>query len=362
MGTMHIDILSESIIDDRDSAFAQAAELPTGEILCSFCVGGGSRATGGTELARSTDRGHTWQRMGTILPASDNPWSSNHLKLSRDAHTGALYAYGGQFTGNPDGVFGEKMCRPIFCISTDNGRSWSAPQRVDHGCDCSCEVSHGILPLSSGRLLAPAATLHAKDRLGEAMLVAISDDHARTWHTTATAMRDPAGKHGYLEHKLAELSPGRVIAVSWTVQVSSVTDQPDHYAISEDDGLTWTQPRSTGVRGQTMTPIALDDERLLVLYNRRYGRQGIVMQIVNLSSNTWHVEHEQMLYDPQTQREQAQADAGVHEFLHFAFGFPVLTRLSDGTFLATYWTKAGPLHDVRCARLRIQPPSLKRGG
>ena len=349
-----IEILHQAIIDTRDSAFAQAAQLPDGDLLCSFCVGGGSRATGGTELARSGDLGKTWQQAGVILPPSKQPWRSNHLKLSRDATTGNLYAYGGIFTGRPDGVFGEKMCTPTVCISQDDGQTWSPPQSVPTNNNCSHEVSHGILPLSSGRLLAPAATLPAKDRLGEAMIVAISDDHGKTWPRTATVMRDPAGKLGFFEHKLAELPDGRVLAISWTVEMDGIKDQPNHYAISDDGGLTWSPIRSTGVRGQTMTPIAIDDHRLLVLYNRRYGQQGIVMQIVDFTDDQWTVEHEQMLYDPQSQRSQDQADDGVHEFLSFAFGFPALTRLQDGSFLATYWTKENELHDVRCARLRVE--------
>ena len=52
-----IEILGTGRIDERDSAFPQAVQLPGGDLLCSFSVGGGALVTGGTEWARSRDGG-----------------------------------------------------------------------------------------------------------------------------------------------------------------------------------------------------------------------------------------------------------------------------------------------------------------
>ncbi len=148
--------------------------------------------------------------------------------------------------------------------------------------DCPLEISHGVLPLESGRLLAPAATLPAKDRLGEQVLVAISDDGGQTWPQHAVVFEDPDKKFGYFEQKLAAISPDLLMAVCWTVTLGDVVDQPDSFVLSRDNGSTWGPARSTGIQGQTMTPITLGSDRLLVLYNRRYGDQGIIMNLVDL--------------------------------------------------------------------------------
>ena len=55
-----IEILGTGRIDDRESAFPQAVQLPNGDILCSFCWGEGPMARGGSDWARSTDGGETW--------------------------------------------------------------------------------------------------------------------------------------------------------------------------------------------------------------------------------------------------------------------------------------------------------------
>ena len=42
----YIEVLGTGRIDDRESAFLQAVQLPDGDILCSFNVGGGPGVEG----------------------------------------------------------------------------------------------------------------------------------------------------------------------------------------------------------------------------------------------------------------------------------------------------------------------------
>lgn len=79
-----LEILGTGRIDERESAFPQSVQLPNGDILCSFGVGGGQFVHGGTDWARSTDGGSTWRIEGTLLPHSIDPPSANFLKLSLD--------------------------------------------------------------------------------------------------------------------------------------------------------------------------------------------------------------------------------------------------------------------------------------
>ena len=266
-----IEVLGTGRIDERASAFPQAVQLPNGDILCSFSVGGGAFVSGGTDWARSTDGGETWTLEGTILPPTVDPHTNNALKLSLSADGRTVYAYGARSSRRPDQRFGEGSNEPVICRSTDGGHTWSAPTVVPLPTDSLLEICHAALALSSGRLLAPAATLPSLDRLGEQVFVAISDDGGRSWPRHGVAFEDPAGKVGFLEQKLAELSHGRVMMVCWTATLGDAVDQADSFAISNDDGSTWGAAVSTGIDGQTMTPIFIGGDRLLVLYNRRYG-------------------------------------------------------------------------------------------
>ena len=181
---MSLKIIMTGRIDERESAFPQAVQLPDGDILCSFSVGGGQYVHGGTDWARSTDGGCTWHVEGQLLPGSvDSPF------------------------------------------------------------------------------------------------------------------RDPAGQLGFWEQKFAEIVPGTIMAVAWTVTLGDYRDQCNSFCFSHNDGETWEPYHSTGIRGQTLSVLPFGNDRLLVLYNRRYGRQGVVMARVKFTETEWTVVEEDLLYD-----------------------------------------------------------------
>jgi len=340
-------------VDERDSAFPQIVQLPNGDILCSFSVGGGANVTGGTELALSRDGGRTWQPKGVILAPTTSPVTCNYLRLSIDRTNNRLFAYGSRTYDN-DGTkaFGEKKNEPIICSSDDWGETWSPPVVIDSIEDCPLEISHGVTHLSSGRMIAPAATLPSKDKLGETVYLAVSDDHGQTWSKHVKVFHDPAGKYGFFEHKFCELSPGRVMGVCWTVTLGDSVDQENHFVISDDNGDTWSTFHPTGIMGQTMTPFWLGDDRLLVLYNRRYGQQGVVALLVRFTETSWQIEHETLLYDAKAVREREQ-NTGIDELKAFAFGFPTAIALSDGQYLATHWSVENDKCGIRWTRFSI---------
>ncbi len=348
-----IKILQTGRLDRRDSAYPQAVQLPGGDILCSFSVGGGPNVHGGTDWARSSDSGETWCVEGTILPPSSDPASTNFLKLSLSHDGKTIFAYGARLYRQIGAKLGEGRRVAVMCASQDNGRTWSDAREVPMPVSCPLEISHGILPLDSGRLLAPAATLPDRTRLGEQVLVAISDDGGQTWPAHSIVFEDPQKKLGYFEQKLARIAPGRVMATAWTVTLGDVQDRPNSFCISEDNGNNWGPTCSTGINGQTLTPIPLGDNRLLVLYNRRYGRQAIVAALVTFDTDNWTLHHETLLYDPQSQRDRKtiQSD-GLDELDSFAFGFPTAIPLNDNTFLATFWSKEQGACGIRWTKLR----------
>lgn len=347
-----IEILGSGRIDERESAFPQAVQLPNGDVLCSFNVGGGASATGGTDWVRSTNGGQTWEVEGTILPRVGN--ATNALKLSISANGKTIYAYGARSYREEGRKFGEGRNEPVLCKSTDGGHTWSEPTVVPMMGHALLEISHGILPLKSGRLLAPGATLETQDTLGRQVIAAVSDDNGETWDRHAVVFEDPNGRDGYFEQKLAEVESGLLISTCWTTVMDGVVDKDDSFSISRDDGLTWSHPLSTGTMGQTMTPIPLGGDRLLVLYNRRYGRQGIVMNLATFTDDSWTVQFEGLMYDPGSTRDRpTDVETGVDEFSGFEFGFPTAIRLQDGTYLATNWSRENGKFGVRWTKLRI---------
>lgn len=352
-----IEILASGRLDERDSAFPQSVCLPNGDALCSFGVGGGQFVHGGTDFVRSTDGGNTWTLEGTILPPTEDPPSANFLKLSLSPDGKTIYAYGTRFLGPVDGGFGDRIGETVLCTSTDEGRTWSAPQFIAvPGCppEVPLEVSHSLLPLENGDLLAPAALLKDKDRLGEEVFVTVSTDGGQTWPDRQTIFKDPAGKLGFWEQKLANLGGDRLLATAWTVTLGDYRDQHDSFTISEDGGRTWAPHRSTGISGQTLTPHPLGEDRLLVLYNRRHGEQGIVACLVTFTETEWTVHAETLMFDAQSRSGgPAEGNTGVDELASFQFGFPTAVRLKDATWLATHWGVEDGVSGIRWTKLAV---------
>jgi len=349
-----IKVISTGIIDDRDCAFPGATQLPDGTILCSYGRGGGPEGTGETDFSRSTDNGKTWSLAGTILPATESPFSSNYLKLSSSMDGRRIYAYGAKSYRKPSEPFGVGKIEPVLSVSDDGGGIWSEPSVLPNNHNCPLEISHSICVTSEGLLLAPAALLPDADHFGESVIALISEDGGKRWDEETVIFKDPNGKHGYFEQKVTEYVPGKLIATAWTVTLGDYQDCENSFALSSDGGRTWGAPVSTGIMGQTMTPIPIGGNRLLVLYNRRYGEQGIVMLLVEFTESTWIIEWEGMLYDSDSNRDRAvQVGDGVKEFEEFAFGFPTAIRLNDNTFLATHWCKEAGSYVLRWTKLRL---------
>jgi hypothetical protein len=340
-------LLDEGIVDDRDTAFPQAAHAPAGEILCSYSDTGGQFATGGTGLARSADLGRSWRPEGPL----GAPFRRAVLRVSATPGAGTLFLYGGRTLDPGRDRFGERPVEAVVSRSADGGRSWSDPAAVPMP-TTMLEISHGALPLAGGRVLAPAATIEA-GRLGAAVITAVSDDGGRTWPESRVVLADPAGREGFLEQKLTDLGGGRVLATAWTVTLDTVSDRPNSFALSEDSGETWSAPASIGTRGQTFSALGLGGDRLLIAYNRRYGRQGIVAALARLTDADWPVHGEIMVYDAGLVRPSPARDDGVTEMQDFAFGFPTFLRLSDREVLLTYWAGLPGRTAVRWARLRV---------
>ncbi len=347
-----IEVVDSGHIDRSDSAFPTTVRLDDGDLVCAFSMGGGAHVSGGTHCARSGDDGRRWSYQGAILEPTEKPPISNSLRLSRTAD-GTILAYGQRDHKEVSGTDTKRLeSEPVLCRSADGGKSWSAPQVIPFQIPGPYEISNSLVVTDDGRWLAPAATFHA-GRYGERVVLHESADQGETWPTMHTVFEDAEAKIGYLEQKVIEYQPGRLLATAWVQDYDADTDLKNRYSFSDDGGRSWDGPHSTGIQGQTMTPIGLGEDRFLVLYNKRFGEQSVQMCLVRAAGTSWDTEFEGTLYDGHSQLELTDEISSQEQIGLIQFGFPTAVRLDESTFLATHWCEEEGVCGIRWTRLRV---------
>lgn len=193
-------------------------------------------------VRRSTDNGRSWGPQ-IVIARHNEQTGYGDAALVVDRTTGdilCIYASG-------CGLWASTAEHPLeinLSRSSDDGLTWSAPERITPqiygpGCDNPASApisglfaaSGRALQLHDGTLLFAAAALHTGMRWPPLYnYVCQSDDGGRTWRLLPT----PASACGD-ESKLAELADG-----SWLISIRNPAKGYRRYAVSKDRGRTWS--------------------------------------------------------------------------------------------------------------------------
>lgn len=253
----------------------------------------------------SKDNGKSWTEPVTIAgtAALGGDYGHGDPAIVTDRITGDIIVLvtskRGFYSGTPD-----DPTRLKCIISHDNGLTWDAPVDITdqiYGSGCSDPVrknwysmffsSGAALQTSKGTLMcvAPVATTsNFSHSLFEAQIMR-SEDHGKTWTCNAVPALTDAD-----ESKIVELNDGRLLVKSRKQGGGDV-----YYAISDDDGKTWT-PRAqfTGVYDPgcngdiiRLTSTGKDEgaNRLLLSVPDARSRKNVTVYLSTDEAETWPV-------------------------------------------------------------------------
>jgi sialidase-1 len=210
-------------------------------------------------LYRSTDGGRTWREQGRLKiewplkgMVSDGGISFLRLKDGRLAvvlHRHVQGLHGG-------GV-------PAISFSSDDGATWSAARMLIEEDAAYYVMNDRLIQLKSGRLLVPVsrkAGKHEGDK--DESLGMLSDDGGASWRLSRGRARLEKPR-GMQEPCAVELADGRVRLLARTGAGSI------HTSISADGGETWSEPEPTTLESpcSSLTLRRAPDGRLVCLYN-----------------------------------------------------------------------------------------------
>jgi sialidase-1 len=346
--------------------FPSVAVMSNGEMVATMALGEAfESADSHTYFARSKDQGETWTLEGRIYPGTQDRITSDYCRLTALPNgEAAVLMVRSDRTDYPDEglanseTLGFVPTELLLLRSKDFGRTWTNPAAFRPPLvGPSFEICCPITPLKDGRWVIPTQTWpgwKGDCPNGIKMIGIVSHDRGQTWPEYMDVMNEAGlGKKVYFwESKIVEFKDGRLLAVAWVYDDIAKKDRPNHYSLSKDGGKTWSQAASMGLQGQTLTPIVLDDNRILCVY-RRMDKPGLWANLSHLDGDRWVNDSDLPLWGQQAQGLTSTSEDMVHNFNVLRFGAPCMTRLADGTIFVAFWCYEDCVSNIRWFKLEI---------
>ena len=356
-------------VTSRHAYFPSAIPLGNAEVLVSYNVGEAFEAEDlRVHLSRSLDGGRTWADEGRLGVPEVPAGVSEGTKMAVDSDgkiVGLLQRHDRRELAGEGlthtGTLGFVPTRFGAIMSGDGGRTWGEPCRVEPPIEGpEWELCAPITELSDGRWLLISSTWpdwSGSLPNGHQLVAFVSNDRGASWPEWMSVMSEPGSEAViFWETKIVELPDGRLLAVAWCHDLPAAEDRPNQYALSSDGGATWTPHRSTGLIGQTQTPLVIGDGRMLVVF-RRTDEPGLWLQDVRIEGDEWVNAATRPLWGHGQAGSTRMGDSMAENFRALRFGAPSVVRLDDGAVFVVFWCYEDNVSVIRWIRLELNERS-----
>ncbi len=328
--------------------FPSLAALDNGDLLCTGVLGEAFEAHNcRTHVFRSTDQGASWVNEGPIYPGPPHPSMSDFSRITAlgGGKVVAMMTRQDRQDLPDDGLSNPETMGfapgGVYLLrSEDHGKTWTEPElQTPPLVGPSFELCCPITVLPDGRWVWPTSTWYdwaGNCPNGLRMIGWISEDEGKTWPTYMDVMHEEDNQAFFWESKIVALPDGRLMAAAWVYDNVTKADRKNQYVLSSDGGKTWTAPASTGLQGQTLTPIVLDDGRILSVY-RRIDQPGLWANLSHFEGDQWVNDVAQPIWGQQAPKLTGETENMSENFAVLRFGAPCLTRRADGSIYGSFW-------------------------
>jgi hypothetical protein len=363
-----VDVQRVHVYGDPNNFCAEisVANLGDGELVGVLAQNRGlvHTDTGTILLVRSRDHGTTWDPGSKVVVFAEEEDAGWNVAAICRLADGTLLAHANRWRylddGRIDRLHGRSEIDGVWLSrSADKGRTWSAPSRVNLAPMRNARVRDAIVELPNGHLLMPLHGFRWQRTMPdiasaerERSFVLWSPDRGKNWHYYGTIGYDPAEIIHYHEPGLVRLHDGRLLGMMRTQRWPSPADPgeqmgpPSGYiytALSEDDGMSWSWPRTTKLWGYPPDAITLADGAVLSAYSYRTKPMGVRIA-VSPDGETWSPQDEFTLaaYDPARVRpafptwEGEPLNSIIQRGVLWHIGYPSSVLLDDGRVFTGY--------------------------
>lgn len=347
----------------RQASFPNICQLPDGSLLAVQVIGEAFESVdGASHSCRSTDGGKTWTAPKKMFDSNQlgRPFSEG-CKVTT-LPDGRVIAMGyGYYRDDPDMPVGNPETGGLlddfvfYSISEDNGETWSNLTLVDCAWGPHVEASAPLYVLQDGSWITPITGFPAWDghmtgpMCGRALR---SCDEGKTWSDASVCMDFGAPITCY-ELRMCQLETGAVVCIGWNENTETGERLNNHYTVSYDGGVTWSEPATTGIQGQASSLCPLGGDKLLAIHSvrRDTDRPGVYGYVVDFSDKTWKIVDEALLWEPATPMIKDTKMAEIFSFVKF--GQPIAIKLADGRLLLSFWYAQEGQYKTVCMPLEL---------
>ena len=353
------------MLHSRHGYFPGIVQLLSGELLALFVIGEAFESVDlTTYVSRSLDQGRTWRLQGPLFDPSRATRPTSDFMKPQLLHDGSLMALGYRFDrDDPEQPIaiaetdGALSGDDVVSFSRDDGHTWTEPRVIRRSTPELLELPSRPIQLQSGDILAtgglfklPAGT----NPSGQFGVLLRSTDNGRTWDDRTHYFESPSRTVAAYESHLAEMQPGRVVAICWAFDIAAGTYLHNQVTVSHDSGYTWSAPIDTGIQAESANLLYLGGERLLSIQSQRGRDGGLHVRLVDFDGDHWRPIEEKVIWGAGIGQQTKDGQS----FFEFAgsirFGQGSLTRLANGEILATHWCVIDGQGKVLTHRLRLR--------
>ena len=350
----------------RHAYFPTVVQLENEELLVGMDIGSAFEAVDvRSHVCRSDDGGKTWSEpQQSFHPDESQHPVSTSCRIGKLAD-GSLIGWGALFDRSRTEVGlantdNEGFCRTdnITIRSVDGGHSWSEPQPVKLPNDWPYfEICAPPFQVNAQRLLVVTRPFFSWDGevspWGQDGMAFLSDDLGESWSKMVPTFGGSGDQLSANEQALARLSDGRLISLCWTIDHRTGKSVANRIAYSEDDGSTFLGERPTPLQGETCRPLALEGNRLLVVY-RRTDKKGFWSQLAQLDGEQWTPLADQLLWGGEVTSQRTDIESKLGQLSTLKFGCPAILQLQDGDAFVVFWCVEDGVSVIRWFRLQVE--------
>ncbi|GAA3410956.1 sialidase family protein [Paenibacillus hodogayensis] len=254
------------------------AAFPDGAVLSLYIEGKPMKAWADTSIPQrlyarwSVNYGITWD--APVL-AYEFPPAAGAIKMHDLDHglfidaEGTVHVYVFNLLNfDEDTPYKDRVVEMLHLYSSDRGRSWSEPCRIDYGHRYTGSLN-AITVLSTGRVVMPFSYMLDGKTFNSTVI--ISDDQGYTWRQASNFIAVETGsmglESGAVEPVTVELEDGRI----W--MVIRTTTGKLYESFSSDGGETWCRAQPTAFRSANAPAglLRLRDGTIMMCWNHCQG-------------------------------------------------------------------------------------------